>query len=134
MNLYSFVLTSVIIILLPGTGVIYMISTGITKGRKASVIAAIGCTAGIIPHLCISIVLSTLLFELNEQVFNAVKILGVFYLLYLGVGMIVGKTKLDFESEKAADRAGHMIRRGILINLLNQKLTVFFLVFATVCK
>lgn len=51
MNIYTFIITSLIIIITPGTGVIYTISTGLTKGKKASIFAAIGCTAGIIPHL-----------------------------------------------------------------------------------
>ena len=52
MNIYTFILTSLIIILIPGTGVIYTISTGITKGKKASTIAALGCTAGITALSC----------------------------------------------------------------------------------
>ncbi len=98
MNTYTFIITSLVIILLPGIGVTYTISTGITKGRKESIIAALGCTAGIIPHLIVSIGLSSLLIKINENAFNLVKVVGALYLLYLGIEMILSKSKLDFNN------------------------------------
>ena len=88
MNIYTFIITSIIIILIPGTGVIYTISNGIMKGRKAAFIAGIGCTAGIIPHLILSVVLSSVLIQSGRIFFIVLKIAGACYLLYLGVGMI----------------------------------------------
>lgn len=129
MNTYTFIFTSLIIILIPGTGVIYTISTGITKGKKASIIAAIGCTAGIIPHLIVSIGLSSLLLKMSEQAFFVLKLAGALYLLYLGIGMLLSKTKLDFSKTINQDKATAIIRSGILINLLNPKLTLFFFSF-----
>lgn len=129
MNILSFFIFSLIIILIPGTGVIYTISTGITTGRKASVLAALGCTVGIIPHLCLSIAVSSLIFQINNKVLDIIKIAGVFYLLYLGIGMIISKTELDFKSSESDLKALAIIRQGILINLLNPKLTIFFFSF-----
>ncbi len=129
MNTYTFFITSFIIILSPGTGVIYTISVGISKGKKASILAAFGCTAGIIPHLCLSIALSSLLVKMSSEAFTIMKLLGALYLLYLGVGMMLSKTKLDLESAKAEDSPVPIVRRGILINLLNPKLTLFFFSF-----
>jgi len=129
MNTYTFLITSLIIILIPGTGVIYTISTGITKGKKASVIAAIGCTAGIIPHLAVSIGLSSVLLKMSEQAFFVLKLIGALYLLYLGIGMLISKTKLDFAETIDQEKTATIIRRGVLINLLNPKLTLFFFSF-----
>lgn len=129
MNTYTFFITSFIIILIPGTGVIYTISVGISKGKKASMIAAFSCTAGIVPHLCISIALSSLLVKMSSEAFTIMKLLGVLYLLYLGTRMILSKTKLELENMKTEYNSVSIVRRGILINLLNPKLTLFFFSF-----
>lgn len=129
MNTLSFFISSLIIVLMPGVGVIYTISTGITKGKRASVLAAIGCTAGIIPHLCLSIALSSVMLQMGNRIFNIVKIAGAFYLLYLGIRMIVAKPNLSFEDSSGNLKAFAIMRQGILINLLNPKLTVFFFSF-----
>lgn len=129
MNTYTFLITSLIIILIPGTGVIYTVSLGITEGRKKSVFAALGCTAGIIPHLCISIALSSLLMRMNHTIFSVIKYMGVLYLIYLGLGMIFSKEKVQLSEMQTETHALAIIRRGILINLLNPKLTLFFFSF-----
>ena len=129
MSTYTFLITSLIIILIPGTGVIYTVSVGMTEGRKRSIIAALGCTAGIIPHLCVSIALSSLLMHMNTTVFTIIKYAGVLYLLYLGMGMIFNKEKIQFDHVQTEHSAPAIIRRGVLINLLNPKLTLFFFSF-----
>lgn len=135
MNAVSFFITSLIIVLIPGTGVIYTISTGLLEGRKKSVFAALGCTAGIIPHLCLSMLMSTFLIHMNNLVYTIIRYAGVWYLLYLGVGMFMSKGNLNIENDISNkknnydSKSGMIIRRGILINLLNPKLTLFFLSF-----
>ena len=129
MNSYSFFITSLIIILLPGTGVIYTISLGMMEGRLKSIYAAIGCTIGIVPHLCISIALSSFLMQINERVLTVVKYAGVLYLFYLGVGMLLSKENIRFSEKTTENKVLDIIRRGILINLLNPKLTLFFFSF-----
>lgn len=129
MNILSFFISSLIIVLMPGTGVIYTISTGITKGKQASIFAAIGCTLGIVPHLCLSIVLSSLVMQMSNSVFNIVKIAGTLYLLYLGSKMIIAKSNLSFEDSQENIKVFEIMHQAILINLLNPKLTIFFFFF-----
>jgi len=129
MNTYTFLITSLIIILMPGTGVIYTISVGITEGRRKSIFAALGCTAGIISHLCISIALSSLIMQMSNTVLTPIKYIGVLYLIYMGIGMIRSKQNVQFSEEQTESRATHIARRGILINLLNPQLTLFFFSF-----
>lgn len=129
MNTYAFIITSLIIILIPGTGVIYTISTGLIKGKKASIIAALGCTAGILPHLFVTIALSSWLMKMSERAFFLLKCAGGLYLLYLGISMIVSKKKLEFSKTIDEDKATTIIRKGVLINLLNPKLTLFFFAY-----
>jgi threonine/homoserine/homoserine lactone efflux protein len=129
MNLYAFFITSLIVILIPGTGVIYTISTGIMEGKKKSILAAIGCTAGIVPHLCVSIALSSLLMQMNNTILTVIRLAGALYLLYLGTGMIFSKSSPSFEQTDIRRGSAAIIRRGVLINLLNPKLTLFFFSF-----
>lgn len=129
MNTYTFLITSLIIILIPGTGVIYTVSSGISKGRKASIFASLGCTTGIVPHLCISILLSSFLVKMSPKAFLFIKMIGAIYLLYLGLRMLFSKNGLEFGKVLTDEKPTIIIRRGILINLLNPKLTLFFFTF-----
>ncbi|MEW9124751.1 MAG: LysE family translocator [Thermotaleaceae bacterium] len=129
MSTYNFFVTSLIIILIPGTGVAYTISEGISKGKRASLYATFGCMIGIIPHLCISMMLSSLLLSMSTTVFFIMKLVGSIYLLYLGMGMIFSKTEVKKENVVAEKQPIWIIRRGVLINLLNPKLTLFFFAF-----
>lgn len=129
MNIYTFIITSLIIIITPGTGVMYTISTGLIKGKKASVFAAIGCTACIIPHLFVSIGISSLLINMIKEAFIILKLLGALYLFYFGASMILYKTKLEFNKAINEDKASIIMLRGILVNLLNPKPILFFLAY-----
>lgn len=129
MNTFSFFITSLIVILIPGAGVTFTISTGITKGKRASIFAALGCTLGILPHLCISIALSAFIVEMSNETFLILKLIGVIYLLYLGIGMIRNKANFELTSDKSTEKANAIIRNGILINSLNPQLTLFFFSF-----
>lgn len=124
----EFVLTSLLIVSMPGTGVIYTVSTGITGSRKDSIVAAVGCTAGIIPHIAASIIGLSAIFHTSALVFQVVKMIGVVYLLYLGIGMIRNKGGLQI-NEGIKESAYMIIGKGVLINLLNPKLTLFFFSF-----
>ena len=129
MNVFTFFVSTLIIILIPGTGVIYTISVSISKGNKASILAAFGCTVGIIPHLCISIALSSLLVNMSSSAFTIMKLLGTLYLLYLGAGMMRSKSKLELGHVTTEEKPIQIAYRGILINLLNPQLTLFFFSF-----
>lgn len=129
MSTITFLMTSLIIVLIPGTGVIYTVSVGLIEGKENSIFAAIGCTAGIIPHLCLSIALSSFLMQINSKVFSFIKYAGILYLIYMGMGMIFTKEKIQFTEIQTAHNAMSIIRRGIFINLLNPKLTLFFFSF-----
>lgn len=129
MSTYGFFITSLIIVLIPGAGVLYTISVGVSKGKKASILATIGCTLGIIPHLFMSIVLSSFILNMSQGIFTAIKIVGALYFLYLGAGMIRSEVQLDLENSQGEDSSSSIVRRGVLISLLNPKITLFFFSF-----
>ncbi|BHH84934.1 LysE family translocator [Desulforhopalus sp. 52FAK] len=125
----EFLLTSLVVVLIPGTGVIYTISNGIFLGWRASIAAAIGCTLGIIPHLLASILGLSAILHISAVAFQTIKIAGAAYLMYLAWGMWRETGSLKFDSACSNMRYRQVITRGILINILNPKLSIFFLAF-----
>lgn len=121
----TFFLTSLIVILLPGSGVLYTVSIGLTGSRKDSFFAALGCTLGIIPHLVITILGLLFIREMNSTIFNLIKWIGACYLLYLGLGMIRSKTGPTAHEATTSATPLAIISKAIFINLLNPKLTLF---------
>ena len=79
----DFLITSLIVVLIPGSGVILTISTALVAGKRASLFTAIGCTAGIVPHLLASILGLSAILHSSALAFQGLKFAGVAYLLYL---------------------------------------------------
>jgi threonine/homoserine/homoserine lactone efflux protein len=125
----EFLLTSLVVVLVPGTGVIYTVSTGLFLGWRASIAAAVGCTAGIIPHLTASILGLAAILHMSALAFQAVKYAGVIYLLYLAWSMWRETGALQFDAPASKKTLRQIITRGFLINILNPKLSIFFLAF-----
>jgi threonine/homoserine/homoserine lactone efflux protein len=127
----AFLVTTLIVVATPGTGVIYTLSAGLSRGGRASVVAAIGCTLGIVPHMAATITGLAALLHASALAFEIIKYLGVAYLLYMALATLRDKdTVLAAVETNAAPRsATRVIISGILINILNPKLTMFFVAF-----
>lgn len=125
----EFLLTSLVVVLIPGTGVIYTVSTGLFKGWRASIAAAFGCTSGIIPHLTASILGLSAVLHMSALAFQLIKYGGVIYLLYLAWSMWRETGALKLNSQDSAKSLRQIATRGFLINILNPKLSIFFLAF-----
>ncbi|MCB1761050.1 MAG: LysE family translocator [Gammaproteobacteria bacterium] len=125
----EFFVTSLIVVLLPGTGVLYTVSIGLTRGRVASVAAAIGCTAGILPHLLASILGLAAILHASSLAFQTLKYLGVLYLAYLAWGMWRDAGEISLRGRATAERPLKIGVTAFLINILNPKLSIFFLAF-----
>jgi len=125
----EFLLTTFIVVATPGTGVIYTLAAGLSRGARASVIAAVGCTLGIIPHIVAAITGLAALLNASARAFETLKFLGVAYLLYMAWAMWNEKGAVTFNQEAAPRSALRVIGSGILINILNPKLTIFFFAF-----
>jgi len=125
----EFLITSLIVVLIPGTGVVFTVSTGLLQGRRASIFAALGCTAGIVPHLLATVIGLAALMHTSAVAFQVLKYAGVAYLLYLA--FLTWKDKSAFAVDGAASgvSARDLIVKAILLNILNPKLTIFFLAF-----
>lgn len=126
----EFLIAAFIVVLIPGTGVVYTVAVGLGKGRQASLAAAIGCTFGIVPAILASLVGLSALMHTSALVFQAVKYAGVAYLLYLAWQTLRDSGPMDLKADRASGRSFWGIATsGALINVLNPKLTVFFLAF-----
>jgi threonine/homoserine/homoserine lactone efflux protein len=126
----DFLLVSLVVVASPGIGVLYTVSTALTRGSRAGVVAALGCTVGIVPHMVAAIAGLAALLNASALVFQAVKYAGVLYLLYLAWTTIRDHGSLDVGAGGSqGSSAGRVILTAVLINLLNPKLTLFFFAF-----
>lgn len=125
----EFLLTSLIIVASPGTGALYTIAAGLTRGARASVIAALACTLGIVPHLVAALMGIAAVLHASALAFAIVKYAGVAYLLYMAWQTLKEHGALTVEAKPDARSAWRVLRDGVAINLLNPKLSIFFVAF-----
>ena len=125
----EFLVTSLIVIVSPGTGVLYTLATGLSRGSRASVVAAFGCTIGIVPHMAAAILGLAALLHTSALAFETFKYLGVAYLLYMAWNTLRERGTLRVEKEAGARSSAQVTVTAILINILNPKLSIFFLAF-----
>jgi threonine/homoserine/homoserine lactone efflux protein len=125
----EFLVTSFIVIVSPGTGVLYTLAAGISRGSRASVVAAFGCTIGIVPHMAAAIMGLAALLHASALAFQIFKYLGVAYLLYMAWNTLRERGALSVEKEVGTRSAVQVTVTAILINILNPKLSIFFLAF-----
>jgi threonine/homoserine/homoserine lactone efflux protein len=125
----SFLLTSLIVVASPGTGVLYTLAAALTKGSRASIAAAFGCTLGIVPHMLAAMLGLAAVLHTSALAFAALKWLGVLYLLYMAWQALHEKGALAVDGRVDARSAWRVIVTGFLINILNPKLSIFFLAF-----
>jgi threonine/homoserine/homoserine lactone efflux protein len=125
----AFLLTSLIVVVSPGTGVLYTLAAALTKGSRASIAAAFGCTLGILPHLAAAMLGLAAVLHASALAFAALKWCGVIYLLYMAWQTLREKGALAVDTKVEARSNARLVVTGFLINILNPKLSIFFLAF-----
>lgn len=125
----AFVVTSLVVVISPGTGVLYTLAAALSRGTRASLIAAIGCTIGIVPQMLAAIFGLAAVMNASAVAFQTVKYLGVAYLVYLAWSALRERGALSVQKDVGARSAFKIIATAVLINLLNPKLTLFFFAF-----
>lgn len=125
----EFWITSILVTATPGTGALFTMSAGLTRGVRAGLIAAFGCTFGILPHMVLALSGAAAVLAASSVAFDAIKWLGVAYLLFMAWTMWRQTGVFTQDSEQEAVSASRVIGSAVLINLLNPKLTLFFFVF-----
>lgn len=125
----QFLTVSLLVVASPGTGAAVTIATGLSRGTRMAAIAAFGCTLGIVPHVLAAVTGLAALLHASALAFEAVKFAGVAYLLYIAWMTWREQGVLKVESDHAARSASEVVRHAVLVNLLNPKLSMFFLAF-----
>ncbi len=125
----EFLLTTLVIVATPGTGVLYTLAAGLSRGARASVVAAVGCTLGIVPHVVAAVTGLAALLHTSALAFQILKYLGVAYLLYMAWKTLRDKSAYTADERHSSRSAVQVITSGVLINVLNPKLTIFFFAF-----
>lgn len=127
----EFVLTSLLVVASPGIGVIFTIAAGLSRGARASIVAAFACTIGIVPHMLAAITGLAAILHTSALAFQVIKYLGVAYLLYMAWMTLKEDGPLKIEDERAAGAQSfsQVMTAGVLANVLNPKLSIFFFAF-----
>ena len=125
----EYLITALIVVLIPGTGVIYTVSTGLVQGRRASIYAALGCTAGIVPHLLATVLGLAAVMHTSALAFQVLKYAGVAYLFYVAWATWRDKSAFAVDGSVSRTTAPGLVLKAFLLNILNPKLTIFFLAF-----
>jgi threonine/homoserine/homoserine lactone efflux protein len=125
----AFLITSLVIVATPGTGALYTLAAGLTRGSRASILAAFACTLGTVPHLVAAITGLAAVLHASGVAFNAIKYAGVAYLLYMAWATWRDKGALSVDESEKPSSWRSVIAAGITLNLLNPKLTIFFFAF-----
>jgi len=125
----EFLITSLVVVLIPGTGVLYTVSTALAQGRAASVHAALGCTAGIVPHLLATVLGLAAVMHASALAFQVLRYAGVAYLFYVAYATWRDASAFAVDGSVARASAGALVVKAFLLNILNPKLTIFFLAF-----
>ncbi|WP_425051406.1 LysE family translocator [Psychromarinibacter sp. S121] len=123
----EFLLTAIVVCLIPGTGVIYTLAIGLGQGRWPSIWAALGCTFGIAPHLAAATLGLAAVLHASAVLFTVVKVAGVAYLLWLAWQALRSGGALAVQEDKRREPGLRVAWRGVLLNVLNPKLSIFFL-------
>ncbi len=125
----EFLLTSLVVVLIPGTGVVFTVSSALAQGRRASLFAAAGCTLGIVPHLLATVLGLAALMHASALAFEVLRYAGVAYLFYLAIA--TWRDRSAFAVQQVLGRTGGLglVLKGVALNLFNPKLTIFFLAF-----
>lgn len=125
----AFLVTALIAVATPGTGVVYTLSAALSRGRRASVVAALGCTLGIVPHMVATVTGLAALLHTSALAFQTLKYLGIAYLLWMAWATLRDREAIVVREDAAPRSPVRVVVTGVLINILNPKLTVFFLAF-----
>ena len=125
----EFLATSLVIVITPGIGVLYTMAAGLSRGARAGVVAAAACTLGIVPHMLAAMTGLAALLHASALAFEALKVLGVAYLLYIAWRTLRDEGSLSNESSTAGRTTRDVLVTGVVINILNPKLTLFFFAF-----
>ena len=126
---WEFLLTSLVVVASPGTGVVITLAAALSQGRRASLVAAFGCTLGIVPHMLAAVTGLAALLHASALAFEVIRWAGIAYLLWMAWATLRADGPLSISADAAPRRDREVILAAVLANLLNPKLSIFFFAF-----
>ncbi len=128
-NLVLFLPAAIALIVAPGPDSLYVLARGIGQGRRAGVISAFGTCTGLLVHTTAAAVGLAALLQASAVAYLIVKYVGAAYLLYLGIRTLLSKQSFRVEASTTRPSAPRMYVQGMLTNVLNPKVALFFVAF-----
>jgi threonine/homoserine/homoserine lactone efflux protein len=125
----GFLVTSLVVVASPGAGVLYTLAAGLARGSRASVVAAFGCTLGIVPHMAAAVLGLAALLHTSSVAFQTLKYLGVAYLLFMAWRTLEEHGALRVDGDASPRSSRQVIVSAVALNVLNPKLSIFFFAF-----
>lgn len=125
----TFLVTALIVTLLPGPGVLYTLAVALGRGWRAGIAAVLGCTLGILPQGVAAVLGLTALLAASETAFTVVRIAGAIWLIHMAIVMLREGGGVTLAPRRAPASALRLVRDGIALNVFNPKLALFFLAF-----
>ena len=125
-----YVVASLALIFTPGQDMIYVVTRSLAQGRFAGVCSAVGVIIGILVHTALAALGVGAILHASESLFFALKLVGAVYLVYLGIRLILSRSLADtIEGRGPALSPWALVRQGILSNVTNPKIVLFFFAF-----
>ena len=129
-QLMIFLGASFILCLVPGPDNIYVLTQGMTKSKKAAIVTTLGLCSGLIIHTTAAALGISVIFQTSESAFNIVKYAGAAYLLYIAYQAFKYRNEpLDLSVQNSSSELKKLFAKGFIMNILNPKVSIFFLAF-----
>ena len=127
--LIAFVVAALVVLIIPGPGVLYVVARTLCQGRQAGLVSVLGLSVGALVHVGAATIGLTAVLLTSATAFSIVKLLGAAYLIYLGLRMLLShQTRIDVETP-VPHSLGRLFADGVVVSVLNPKIAVFFLAF-----
>lgn len=128
-SLFGFVLAALIVLLIPGPGVLYVVTRSLVQGRRAGFVSVLGLSIGALVHVAAATAGLSAILLASAVAFGTIKALGACYLIYLGIRTLFSQSSTTDDRAPKADSLYRVFADGIVVSVLNPKIAVFFLAF-----
>lgn len=129
-TLLAFTLAALLLVVVPGPNLVYIITRGIDQGRRAAVVSALGVETGTLVHVLLTTIGLSAVIASSELLFTIIRFAGAGYLIWLGIVNIRSRpSDLSLDPDLPRMRLRRVYAQGVIVNVLNPKVAIFFLAF-----
>lgn len=128
-SLLAFIAAALVVLVIPGPGVLYIVARSLSQGRRAGLVSVVGLSVGALVHVAAATVGLSAILLASATAFGIVKALGAGYLIYLGVRALLARPPSADAGAATAGPLNRLFTDGVVVSVLNPKIAVFFLAF-----